>query len=135
MSLWRHNAPNFTECYIFWKFVYLTIKLVNCGTIWKQLSYSWLCTCISWSKWWVKPGFTVHQTSHLYYIPLEYTLEYSTFVITFINLFIADVQVPQGGFEGRVINSKLCIEIEHMIHYNKQNDWVRHKLLNGNHNF
>jgi hypothetical protein len=31
-------------------------------------------------------------------------LEYGTFVITFINLFIADVQVPQGGFEGRVIN-------------------------------
>jgi hypothetical protein len=36
--------------------------------------------------------------------PLEYTLEYGTFVITFINLFIADVQVPRGGFEGRVIN-------------------------------
>jgi hypothetical protein len=25
MSLWRHSAPNFTECYIFWKCVYLTI--------------------------------------------------------------------------------------------------------------
>jgi hypothetical protein len=30
MTLWRHNAPNFTERYIFWKFVYITIKLVNC---------------------------------------------------------------------------------------------------------
>jgi hypothetical protein len=30
MSLWRHSAPNFTESYIFWKFIYLTIKLVNC---------------------------------------------------------------------------------------------------------
>jgi hypothetical protein len=30
MSLWRHSAPNFTERYIFWKFVYITIKLVNC---------------------------------------------------------------------------------------------------------
>ena len=30
MSLWRHSAPNFTESYIFWKFVYITIKLVNC---------------------------------------------------------------------------------------------------------
>jgi hypothetical protein len=44
-----------------------SLTISTSGTIWKQLSYSWLCTCISWRKWWVKPGFTVHQTSHLYY--------------------------------------------------------------------
>jgi hypothetical protein len=29
MSLWRHSTPNFTEGYLFWKFLYITIKLVN----------------------------------------------------------------------------------------------------------
>jgi hypothetical protein len=33
-----------------------------------------------------------------------------TFVITFINLLIADFQVPQGGFEGRVINIYINIQ-------------------------
>ena len=41
---------------------------------------------------------------------LNYTLEYGTFVITFINLFIADFQVPQGGFQCRVINIYINIQ-------------------------
>ena len=30
MALWRHSAPNLTEKYMFWQFVYITITLANC---------------------------------------------------------------------------------------------------------
>jgi hypothetical protein len=42
--------------------------LVFGSTIWLKFGYDVrLCTCIFWRKWLVKPDFTVHQTSHLYY--------------------------------------------------------------------
>jgi hypothetical protein len=48
MSLWRHSAPNFTESYIFWKFVYITIKLVNvfilCQTLFFNIMWGQFCT-------------------------------------------------------------------------------------------
>ena len=48
MSLWRHSAPNFTESYIFWKFVYLTIKLVIffilCRALFFNIMWGQFCT-------------------------------------------------------------------------------------------
>jgi hypothetical protein len=49
-------------------------------------------------------------------------LEYGTFVITFINLFIADVQVPQRGFEGSIQEGKSTKTEEKLNHINQWNN-------------
>ena len=55
MSLWRHNSPNFTESYIFWKFVYLTIQLVIffilCRALFFNIMWGQCCTLTLLHLW------------------------------------------------------------------------------------